>query len=100
MAKVVRSSRPAADATLTSKGQLTVPASVRSAMGIKSGDKLHFTPAEAEGYLVTPVRRGELLDLAGIFADAGKRVGNLSIREMRRRTAVARDKRARRRSRE
>ena len=95
MAKVMRSSRPAADATLTSKGQLTVPASIRDAMGIKTGDKLRFTPTDAEGYLVTPVQRGNLLDLAGIFADAGKRVGNLSIHEMRRRTAIAREKRMR-----
>jgi antitoxin PrlF len=95
VAKVMRSARTAVDATLTSKGQLTVPASVREAMGIKAGDKLHFTPTDAEGYIITPVRRGDLLDLAGIFADAGKRVGNLSIHEMRRRTAVARDKRMR-----
>lgn len=93
MAKVMRSSRPAADATLTSKGQLTVPASVRSAMGIKSGDKLHFTPTDADGYLVTPVRRTELLDLAGALAEAGKRTGNLSITEMRRRAALGRAKR-------
>ena len=92
MAKVMSASRPAADATLTSKGQLTVPAIIRTAMGIKSGDKLHFSPADAEGYLVTPVRRGDLLDLAGIFADAGKRVGNLSIHEMRRRAALGRAK--------
>lgn len=95
MAKVMRAPRPAADATLTSKGQLTVPASIRDALGIKTGDKLRFTPTDAEGYLVTPVRRGNLLDLAGIFADAGKRVGNLSIHEMRRRTAIAREKRMR-----
>jgi AbrB family looped-hinge helix DNA binding protein len=92
MVKVMRPSRPTADATLTTKGQLTVPAGVREAMGIKSGDKLHFTPADAEGYLVTPVRRGNLLDLAGIYADAGKRVGNLSITEMRRRAALGRAK--------
>ena len=92
MAKVMRSARPAADATLTSKGQLTVPASIRAAMGIKSGDKLHFTPTDADGYLVTPIRRGNLLDLAGIYADAGKRVGNLSIHEMRRRAALGRAK--------
>jgi hypothetical protein len=64
-------------------------------MGIKSGDKLHFAPTAAEGYLITPVRQSDLLDLARIFADAGKRVGNLSIHEMRRRAAVGRDKRMR-----
>ena len=42
---------------------------------------------------ITQVRRGNLLDLAGIFADAGKRVGNLSIHEMRRRAALGRAKR-------
>jgi hypothetical protein len=42
---------------------------------------------------VTLVRRGDLLDLAGVFAGAGKRVGNLSIHEMRRRAALARAKR-------
>ena len=92
MAKVMNASRPAADATLTSKGQLTVPASIRDAMGIKTGDKLRFTPTDAEGYLVTPIRRGNLLDLAGIYAEAGKRVGNLSITEMRRRAALGRAK--------
>jgi AbrB family looped-hinge helix DNA binding protein len=92
VAKVVRASRPTADATLSSTGRLTVPASVRTAMGVKPGDTLHFTPADAEGYLITPVRRGNLLDLAGIFADAGKRVGDLSITEMRRRAALGRAK--------
>ena len=93
MAKVTRSSRPSADATVGSTGRLTVPSSIRSAMGVKPGDTLHFTPADAESYLITPLRRGELLDLAGIFADAGKRVGNLSIHEMRRRAAIGRAKR-------
>jgi antitoxin PrlF len=92
--KEMRLGRTAVDATLTSKGQVTVPASVRAAMGVKSGDKLHFTPTEKEGYLVTPLRRGELLELAGAFADAGKRAGDLSISEMRGRVAQAREKRS------
>ena len=25
---------------------------------------------DADGYLITPLRRGDLLDLAGVFADA------------------------------
>lgn len=94
MGKGVRLDRTAVDATLTSKGQLTLPASVRESMGVKSGDKLHFTPTDKEGYLVTPVRRGELLELAGTFADAGKRTGDLSIGEMRQRVARAREKRS------
>jgi len=92
--KEMRLGRTAVDATLTSKGQVTVPASVRAAMGVKSGDKLHFTPTDKEGYLVTPLRRGELLELAGAFADAGRRAGDLSISEMRGRVAQAREKRS------
>ncbi len=94
MGKEMRLGRTAVDATLTSKGQVTVPASVRAAMGVKSGDKLHFTPTDKEGYLVTPLRRGELLELAGAFADAGRRAGDLSISEMRGRVAHAREKRS------
>lgn len=94
MGKEMRLGRTAAEATLTSKGQVTVPASVRAAMGVKSGDKLHFAPTDKEGYLVTPLRRGELLELAGAFADAGKRTGDLSISEMRGRVARAREKRS------
>ncbi len=94
MGKEMRLGRTAVDATLTSKGQLTLPASVREAMGVKSGDKLHFAPTDADGYLVTPVRRGELLELAGTFAEAGKRTGDLGIGEMRRRVAHAREKRS------
>lgn len=94
MGKEMRLGRTAVDATLTSKGQLTLPASVREAMGVKSGDKLHFAPTDADGYLVTPVRRGELLELAGTFAEAGKRTGDLGIGEMRRRVARAREKRS------
>ena len=94
MGKEMRLGRTAVDATLTSKGQVTVPASVRAAMGVKSGDKLHFTPTDKEGYLVTPLRRGELLELAGAFADSGKRAGDLSISEMRGRVAHAREKRS------
>ena len=38
-------------ARITSKGQITVPASVRMALGVKSGDSLRFEPQEG-GYRV------------------------------------------------
>jgi antitoxin PrlF len=92
MRKEIRSSRTAVDATLTSKGQLTLPAPVREAMGVAPGDKLRFAPSDGEGFLVTPVRRGDVLALDGAFA-TGKRLGALDIRELRRRAATQRAKR-------
>ncbi len=94
MRKRARPGRHLADATLTSKGQLTLPARVRAAMGVKSGDKVRFEPTDGAGFRVIPVRRGDVLALAGAFADAGKRVGDLDIHEMRRRVAVGRAKKS------
>lgn len=86
MSKGVR--RMAVDATLTSKGQLTIPASVRRAMGVAAGDKLRFAPAGG-GFMVTPVKRGNIMDLDGAFASV-KRLGAVDIRELRRRAAHGR----------
>ena len=96
MRKGARPTRNVAEATLTSKGQLTLPARVREAMGVKSGDKVRFEPTHGAGFRVIPVRRGDLLALAGAFADAGTRVGDVDIHEMRRRVAVGRARKLRR----
>ena len=80
--------RVAVDATLTSKGQLTIPASVRQAMGVTAGDKLRFARAGG-GFMVTPVKRGNIMDLDGAFASV-KRLGAVDMRELRRRAAVGR----------
>jgi antitoxin PrlF len=90
MVKESRVGRTAVDATLTSKGQLTLPAPVREAMGVAPGDKVRFAPSEGESFLVTPVRRGDVLALDGAFA--AKRLGTLEIRELRRRAATGRAK--------
>lgn len=90
MTKGAPLARTAVEAKLTSKGQLTVPASVREAMGVKTGDMLRFEPTDGTEFKVSPVRRGDLLDLAGAFSDAGERVGDIDIRELRRRAAVGR----------
>jgi len=33
-------------ATLTSKGQITIPAAVRAALGVDAGDRVEFIPVE------------------------------------------------------
>ncbi|MDP4024805.1 AbrB/MazE/SpoVT family DNA-binding domain-containing protein [Methylobacterium sp. NEAU 140] len=55
----------AIEATITSKGQLTVPAALRKALGLKAGDKLVFT-RDAEGRFVVDARTDALADLRGI----------------------------------
>jgi len=42
-------------ATITSKGQITVPREVRQALGVKSGDKLLFE-SDSQGIRVRPLR--------------------------------------------
>ncbi len=42
-------------ATITSKGQITVPREVRRALGVRSGDKLLFE-SDGKGIRVRPVR--------------------------------------------
>ena len=58
------------EATVTSKGQVTVPALLRRALGLKAGDKLVFTQ-DAEGRFVVNARTESLADLRGIVGRQG-----------------------------
>lgn len=56
-------------ATITSKGQLTLPKEIRDRLGLVAGSKLEFM-IEADGSLrVRPLRRGAA-DLFGLLHDA------------------------------
>ncbi|MDR2373003.1 MAG: AbrB/MazE/SpoVT family DNA-binding domain-containing protein [Bifidobacteriaceae bacterium] len=52
-------------ATLTSKGQITLPAEVRRALGLSRGQRVEFTQVEG-GFLVTAPAR-PVSRLAGFF---------------------------------
>ena len=55
-------------ATLTSKGQLSLPASVRRGLGVRSGDRLTFVEDAAGGYRVVALRKTRQSDaLAGFL---------------------------------
>jgi AbrB family looped-hinge helix DNA binding protein len=53
-------------ATITSKGQVTIPTDVRATFNLNAGDKLIFVP-EGNRIIVIPVRRRPISDFAGIF---------------------------------
>jgi antitoxin PrlF len=53
-------------ATLTSKGQVTLPVSVRNALRLEAGAKVDFV-AEGDGFRLVPVRN-KVSSLKGRFA--------------------------------
>jgi len=68
-----------ANATMTSKGQLTVPKSVRSALGLDSGDRVEFVETERGEFLIVPATRS-VRELEGLFYRKGRKP--VSIEEM------------------
>jgi antitoxin PrlF len=67
-------------ATITSKGQMTVPKAIREALNIKPGDKCYVWVRDGE-MIVVP-RNKSLADLAGILGEppygAGATIDDLS----------------------
>lgn len=61
-----------ASATLTSKGQVTLPKSVRERLGVETGDRLEFIESE-QGFLVVAATR-DIRSLKGIIGRPKKPV--------------------------
>lgn len=49
-------------ATMTSKGQVTVPADIRAKLGIRAGDRLDFHLADSGKLSVVAVKRRSILE--------------------------------------
>ena len=65
-------------ATVTSKGQITIPADVRQALNVEAGDRVEFVQIEPGQYMVVAANRS-VTDLKGMFGKASKTV---SIEQM------------------
>jgi len=65
-------------ATLTSKGQITIPAAVREALHVRAGDRVEFVEV-APGRYEFIAATGSVLALKGLFAKPAKPV---SIEQM------------------
>jgi AbrB family looped-hinge helix DNA binding protein len=60
-------------ATLTSKGQITIPATVRAALGVDAGDRVEFVEIAAGRYEVIAATR-PVTALKGMFGKTRKTV--------------------------
>jgi antitoxin PrlF len=68
------------DATLTSKGQTTIPKEIRDSLGLKPGDRMTFTQMP-DGTVVMRVKSKSVMDLAGLLRKKGRKpvaIGRLS----------------------
>jgi len=68
-----------ATATLTSKGQITMPQAVRQTLGLQAGDRVAFVADNAGGYKVVALRQ-DVKALRGRFA--GRAKGPVSLDDM------------------
>ena len=59
-------------ATLTSKGQTTIPKAVRDALRVKTGDSLSFSLLP-DGTVILRVKRNNLSQLAGMLHKKGRK---------------------------
>lgn len=59
-------------ATLTSKGQTTIPKQIRDRLDMKAGDRMTFT-LMADGTMLVRVKRKSITELAGILHRKGRK---------------------------
>ncbi|MFO1216956.1 MAG: AbrB/MazE/SpoVT family DNA-binding domain-containing protein [Burkholderiaceae bacterium] len=67
-------------ATLTSKGQITIPAEVRRLLNVQTGDRVEFVQIEPGRFEIVAATRS-VRELKGLF---GKPARTVSIEEMNR----------------
>jgi len=62
----------ATDATLTSKGQTTIPKEIRDSLGMRAGDRMTFT-LMPDGTVVMRVKNKSVNELAGVLQKKGRK---------------------------
>jgi AbrB family looped-hinge helix DNA binding protein len=64
---------PMATATLTSKGQVTIPREVRTSLGVGAGDRLDFVKLDDGNYAIVPASHS-IRSLKGVLGGPRKAV--------------------------
>ncbi len=76
-------------ATITAKGQITIPIEIREALDLEAGDRIAFQEIAPGTYGFTPVPRHSVKVLKGMFGQMrGKAERSVSIEDMN--AAIAR----------
>jgi AbrB family looped-hinge helix DNA binding protein len=60
------------DATLTSKGQTTIPKAIRDGLNMKAGDRMTFT-LMPDGVVIMRVKNKRVSELAGLLHKKGRK---------------------------
>jgi antitoxin PrlF len=68
-----------AAATVTSKGQITIPAQVRTALGVEAGDRIEFVEVGKGEFNIVAATRS-VRELSGMLYRKGRKL--VSIEEM------------------
>ena len=68
------------DATLTSKGQITIPANIRKALRLSTGERVVFTQLD-DGTVIMRAKTRSVLDLKGLLQAEG--LPKLAVEDMR-----------------
>ena len=76
-----------ASATITSKGQITIPKEVREGLGVDSGDRIEFTELEQGVYTVVAATR-DVRELKGMIARPARAVSLEDMKQLIRRRAA------------
>jgi antitoxin PrlF len=61
-------------ATITAKGQITIPAEVRAALGLDVGDRILFDEITPGNFVFKPVQKTSVTVLKGMFGKPKKAV--------------------------
>ena len=69
------------EATVTSKGQITIPVDVRTSLSLKAGERVEFTTLDDGTVIMRPKNRS-LLELEGMLQGAGRRKGKVKAEDM------------------
>ena len=68
------------DATLTSKGQITIPANIRKALRLSTGERVVFTQLD-DGTVIMRAKTRSILDLKGLLQAEG--LPKIAVEDMR-----------------
>ena len=69
------------EATMTSKGQITIPADIRKSMGLNAGERVVFTQLD-DGTTVIRAKTRSILELKGMLTKARRHKRKVALQDM------------------